>query len=109
MADLEKADTLFKDEHWAEARTAYDAARNVEADWHRPKVRRAVEGAVACSLKLQQWDDALTRAEQYIKKTEGSFEEAVGQRFLAGLYATDRISRSVRHGVITYEIEEDQF
>jgi hypothetical protein len=39
-------------------------------------------------LKLSQWDDALSRAQEFIAKTKGKFEEAVGERFLAGLYLT---------------------
>ena len=85
---LKKAEKLLKDQHWAEARVAYDEARDQESDWHAPRVRLAVEGAVTCSIKLSQWDDALNRAEQFIAKTKGSFEEAVGERFLAGLYLT---------------------
>jgi len=85
---LERAEELFKEQHWAEARVAYDKARHLEADWHSPRVRLAVEGAVACSLKLQQWDDALERAAQFVEKTKGSFEEAVGERFSAGLFLT---------------------
>ena len=39
-------------------------------------------------MKLSQWDDALSRAQEFIAKTKGKFEEAVGERFLAGLYLT---------------------
>jgi signal transduction histidine kinase len=45
-AALTKAAALFKDQHWAEARAAYDEARDKEADWHSPLMRAAVEGAV---------------------------------------------------------------
>src|SRR6266436_8219852 len=85
---LQKANKLFEAQQWAEARTAYDAARSLEKDWASPPVRLAVEGAVACSLKLSLWDDALSRAEDFVAKTKGKFEEAVGERFLAGLYLT---------------------
>ncbi|HTF13061.1 MAG TPA: MG2 domain-containing protein, partial [Burkholderiales bacterium] len=85
---LEKAGKLFKAEHWAEARVAYDEARGLESDSHSALMRRAVEGAVACSVKLQLWDDALARATEFVEKTKGSFEEAVGRRFLGGLYLT---------------------
>src|SRR4051812_12685011 len=85
---LQRAEKLFKEQNWAEARTAYDEARDAEKDWHSAPVRLAVEGAVAASLKLQQWDDALSRAETFIAKTRGSFEEAVGERFLATLTLT---------------------
>src|SRR6266567_4678758 len=85
---LQKANKLFEAQQRAEARTAYDAARSLEKDWASPPVRLAVEGAVACSLKLSLWDDALSRAEDFVAKTKGKFEEAVGERFLAGLYLT---------------------
>jgi uncharacterized protein YfaS (alpha-2-macroglobulin family) len=85
---LLKAGELFQEQHWAEARAAYDAARGLEKDWAAPPVRLAVEGAVACSLKLSQWDDALSRAQEFVGRTRGKLEEAVGERFLAGLYLT---------------------
>ncbi len=85
---FQKAEKLFKEQHWMEARTAYDEARAGEGDWHSPNARRAVEGAVACSVKLQVWDDAMARAVEFTEKTKGSYEEAVGQRFLAGLFLT---------------------
>lgn len=85
-AKLKEADALFKAQNWAEARVAYDAARDAETDWRAAPVKLAVEGAVASSLKLKQWDDALQRAGQYVEKTRGTLEEAVGERFLAGLY-----------------------
>src|SRR5580765_7393928 len=81
---LQTAGKLFEEQHWAEARAAYDAARGLATNWSSVPARLAVEGAVACSLKLQQWDDGLTRAQEFIAKTKGTFEEAVGERFLAG-------------------------
>src|ERR1051326_2023157 len=63
---LEKANQLFKQEHWAEARSAYDEVRNLAKDWASPSARLSVEGAVACSLKLSLWDDALARAQQFV-------------------------------------------
>jgi hypothetical protein len=81
-----KADALFAKQNWADARAEYDAARDLETDWRSPIVRRAVEGAVAGSMKLQKFDDVLARAQQFIEKTKGALEEAVGERFLASLY-----------------------
>jgi hypothetical protein len=114
---LRKADQLFKDQNWAEARTAYDAARGLEHDWTSADVRVAVEGAVACSLKLSQWDDALARARDYIAQTKGKFEEAVGERFLGGLclsvphYGTKRGTTFLRgqwtQGVQVYSWRKD--
>lgn len=83
---LEKASKLAEQQHWAEARDAYDKVRDGEQDWRSPRMRRAVEGAVACCMKLSLWEDALKRAQQFVDRTAGSFEEAVGRRFLAGLY-----------------------
>lgn len=83
---LASADGLFRKQHWAEARTAYDAVRDHNPNWHHLDVRRAVEGAIACSLHLSLWDDALGRGAQYVARTKGGIEEAAGERFLAGLY-----------------------
>ena len=83
---LQKAGKLFEQQHWAEARAAYDEARGLEEEWSAPAVRLAVEGAVACSLKLQTWDDALSRAAEFVTRAKGTFAEAVGERFLGGLY-----------------------
>ncbi|HZL41974.1 MAG TPA: hypothetical protein VFD66_01690, partial [Verrucomicrobiae bacterium] len=85
---LQKAGKLFEEQNWAEARAAYDNARSFETNWSAPPVRLTVEGAVACSLKLQLWDDALSRAEEFVQRTKGTLEEAVGERFLGGLYLT---------------------
>lgn len=85
---LLKGNELFEQKNWAEARSAYDVARNMEQNWSTQAVRLAVEGAVACSIKLEQWDDALNRALEFVAKTKGTFEEAVGERFLGGLYLT---------------------
>lgn len=85
---LEKADKLFKEQNWAEARAAYDEARKLEPDWPNHTVRQAVEGAVACSVKLSQWDDALSRAQEFVTRTKGHLEEPIGERFLGGLYLT---------------------
>src|SRR5438270_11568274 len=82
---LGKADKLFKEQNWAEARVAYEQVSEAETNGSAPVVRSAVEGAVACSMKLQQWDDARERARQFIVRTKGTFEEAVGEGFLAGL------------------------
>jgi len=49
---MAKAQKLFKDQNWTEARSAYDATRELKGDWSSPEARLAVEGAVACSMKL---------------------------------------------------------
>ena len=85
---LRKAGKLFEEQNWAEARAAYDAARGLETNWSAAAARLAVKGSVACSLKLEQWDDALSRAREFVGKTKGTLSEAAGERFLAGLYLT---------------------
>lgn len=85
-AAFKRADALFKAQNWAEARTAYDTARDQQKDWHSPAMRRAMEGAVTCSVKLAQWDEVIRRAEDYIAHNRDSREEAVGQRLLGDLY-----------------------
>ncbi len=84
-AALKKAEKQFKDQNWAEARDSYDHARELAGDWHSPEARLAVEGAVACSLRLNLWDDALTRSQDFVTQNQGRFEEAVGERFAAGI------------------------
>jgi uncharacterized protein YfaS (alpha-2-macroglobulin family) len=83
---LEQAQKQFKDQNWMEARASYDHARELAGDWSSPQARLAVEGAVACSMRLSLWDDALARAQVFVDQNKGRFEEAVGERFLAGIY-----------------------
>lgn len=81
-----KAEKLAKEQHWAEARAAYDEARKAAGDWHAPRTRQAVEGAVTCLLQLKLWDEAIARAEEFNTQTKGSLEEVIGRRFEGGLY-----------------------
>lgn len=83
---LASADKLLKEKNWTEARAAYDEALRLKGDWNSPQARLAVEGAISCSIELKLWDDALDRARVFIAQNRGRFEEAVGERFLAGLY-----------------------
>ena len=64
---------------------AYDKARDQERDWHAPAMRRAVEGAAACAVKLSRWDEAARHLEDYIAHNRNSVEEVAGQRLLAAL------------------------
>jgi uncharacterized protein YfaS (alpha-2-macroglobulin family) len=83
---LEQAQAQFKKQNWADARASFDHVRDLAANWHTPEARLAVEGAVACSMRLNLWDEALSRAQTFVDQNKGRFEEAVGERFLAGLY-----------------------
>src|SRR5271167_1908764 len=83
---LKKADKAFKAQNWSDARAEYDHARELTGNWYSPEARLAVENAVACSMKLSQWDDALARGQAFVDNNKGRFEEAVGERFLAGIY-----------------------
>ena len=51
---LINANKLFEEKNWAEARAAFDSGRAMDQNWSTQSVRLAVEGAVACSLKLEQ-------------------------------------------------------
>jgi uncharacterized protein YfaS (alpha-2-macroglobulin family) len=82
---LDKAQKQFKDQNWAEARDSFDHARELAGNWHSPEARLAVEGAVACAMKLQLWDDAQARAQVFVDQNKGRFEEAVGERFAGGI------------------------
>ena len=94
-AALKQADRLFKDQNWAEARVAYDKARDQERDWHTPAMRRAVEGAAACAVKLSLWEEAVHRLEECIAHNRESVEEVAGQRLLAALYLSMPSNRVV--------------
>ena len=83
---LDQAQKQFKALNWAEARASFDQARDLAGDWHSPEARLAVEGAVACSMRLQFWDDALTRSQAFVENNKSRFEEAIGERFTAGIY-----------------------
>ncbi len=83
---LDDAQKHFKEQNWMDARAAYDQARELTGDWNSPQARLAVEGAVACSMRLNLWDDALARSQAFVDQNKGRFEEAVGERFLAGIY-----------------------
>lgn len=83
---LEQAQAQFKKQNWADARTSFDQARELAADWHSPEARLAVEGVVACSMKLNLWDEAISRSQAFVDQNKGRFEEATGERFLAGIY-----------------------
>jgi uncharacterized protein YfaS (alpha-2-macroglobulin family) len=84
MEDAKKADGLFAKQNWMEARAEYDAL--FQANPGDALARHSLERAVQCSLNLQLWDDAISRAEDYIAKNERGYYEAIGERFLGALY-----------------------
>ncbi|MCG3125928.1 MAG: hypothetical protein CHACPFDD_00755 [Phycisphaerae bacterium] len=83
---LQKAEKLAKEQNWAEARQVYDAARSLATDHASADFRQAVEGGVTCALRLQDWNNALERASEYARLNPGTFEQAVAERFAAGIY-----------------------
>ena len=66
QAKLSEADELFRQELWAEARAAYDAAAKT---LNLPQFRKATRGAVEASLRLKDWTGALDRTVLLIPKT----------------------------------------
>ena len=65
-AALKQADRLFKEQNCAEARKQYGSLSTRLADRRAPAMRRAVEGEVACAVKLTRWDDAVGQLAAYI-------------------------------------------
>jgi hypothetical protein len=65
-----KAAQLFQDKHWVEARAAYDTLGQRESDRFSPSARKAVERAIECSLKLEDWEGAVQRAERFATLTD---------------------------------------
>lgn len=84
---LQTAEKLAKEQNWAEARQAFDAARSLATDHASLEFRKSVEGGVSCALSLREWNDALQRATDYAKLNPDTFEQAVAERFAAGIYA----------------------
>jgi hypothetical protein len=59
--DTDRADKLFDQEKWAEARSLYDQAKSSTV-----KVQQHIaERAITCSIKLLDWDGALRRALEF--------------------------------------------
>ncbi|MEL7500736.1 MAG: MG2 domain-containing protein [Planctomycetota bacterium] len=61
--DVQKADDLFDQQEWAKAKTLYDSIKASSSEAKRRVANRSIE----CSLKLENWDDALLRAVQFRK------------------------------------------
>ena len=62
LPKTDRADNLFDQNNWIEARSAYDRVIASSKTAYTAVVRHTVERAIVCSLKLQDWDDALCRA-----------------------------------------------
>jgi uncharacterized protein YfaS (alpha-2-macroglobulin family) len=72
---LPEAERLFKEERWAEARTAYAAINMPASAWHTPLARRVVQRLVTCSLRLNDWEDAWQRVDRFRRQAQaGPFE-----------------------------------
>lgn len=83
-------------QNWLEAKRGFDAEIARLTDWRTPAARRAVQGSIGCAVKLERWDEALALARQFVERTPGSFEEAVGLRLLASLHRQVPGSRETR-------------
>ncbi|MBS0660685.1 MAG: hypothetical protein JSR82_20895 [Verrucomicrobia bacterium] len=97
-AELTPEERLRAEQNWREEQIEHDRVLAAATDWLAPETRRAVEGGIACALRLEQPDDALKRAQRYIERTKGHFEEAVGLRLLGGLYLKISHEGMVRAG-----------
>jgi hypothetical protein len=63
--EFQHAEQLLRQQHWAEARDAFDRAGRAVADCHSPKARQAVQGAVTATLQLDDWEGAWGRIRQF--------------------------------------------
>jgi uncharacterized protein YfaS (alpha-2-macroglobulin family) len=63
--DLVRAQQLFADKRWADARLAFDFASQTPGNCHDLNARKAIEGAVACCLKLDDWEGACARIRKF--------------------------------------------
>ncbi|MFW6189833.1 MAG: MG2 domain-containing protein [Planctomycetota bacterium] len=80
--NLERADRLFEQKHYAEAAELYrQAAEGKEGRWHY-----ASERLVMCKLRLELYDGAVEAAERYVELTSGTRQEARAERLTGHLY-----------------------
>ena len=83
-ATIEDADKLFDLKHYKEAAEAYMAVVEAQGkDW-----RQAAERRIMCQLRLRLFDDAVTGAEDYVKRCAGTPYEARAVRLTGNLYMT---------------------
>jgi uncharacterized protein YfaS (alpha-2-macroglobulin family) len=81
---LARADRLFHSEKWADARAAYDTVLQATKGAHSSEVRRAVRGAVACSLKLGDLDAAWDRIRTFQQREHVQPDDDERRRWLGG-------------------------
>jgi uncharacterized protein YfaS (alpha-2-macroglobulin family) len=62
---LTRAERLFGQQRWAEARAAYDTAAAAVTDWASPTARQLVRRTVTCSLRLDDWEGAWQCVERF--------------------------------------------
>jgi len=79
-----KADKLFDDKHYEEARVEYE--KLCKAAPKTDEGLRAAGQAVTCRLRMQKFTEALDDAEGFLKLFGDSPHEAPWRRFLGGLY-----------------------
>jgi len=79
---MQGADRLFELKHYKEAAEAYEALVEAKApNWHH-----AAERAITCKLRLNLFDDAIKAAEDYVRRTAGTPQEARAERLTGHLY-----------------------
>jgi hypothetical protein len=62
---LAKADRLFEQQRWSEARAGYDDASGAASDWRTEAARKVIQRTITCSLRLNEWEDAWQRVDRF--------------------------------------------
>jgi uncharacterized protein YfaS (alpha-2-macroglobulin family) len=66
---LPKADALFKQGRWQEAKSFYNAILDKEKDEYSADALRATQQTILCALELGRWDEAWMRIRHFRRKT----------------------------------------
>jgi alpha-2-macroglobulin len=69
-ADKQRAERLYQQGQWTEARSAFDQVLSATASRSFPEGRSHVERGIACSLKLHDFDNAFRRATEFQKRID---------------------------------------
>jgi uncharacterized protein YfaS (alpha-2-macroglobulin family) len=98
---LARAEQLFQQGHWAQARATFDAASRAAADCHTPEARRAVQGAVTCSLRLGDWEGSWDRVELFRQREKA---QPTARPSLRRRYAESPEAQAARRAVGHFEL-----
>ncbi len=81
---VDKADKQFEQKNYKDAANTY--ATLIKTAPKHEKWRHANKRIIICNLRLRLFDQALSEAEKYVKRTTGTPYEARAERLLGNLY-----------------------